>query len=75
MLEFIKELIMWKKARVFAINYEMGEVILKTKNDMHKIYFDPDKEEAGIHVNEVVLFRFVTIDGKKRLVLRTREPG
>jgi len=75
MLEFLKELIMWKKARVFSIDYDIGEVILKTKNDMFKVYFSPDEEEAGLHVNEVVLFRYIMVDGKKKLVIRTREPG
>jgi len=66
---------MWKKARVFSIDYDIGEVILKTKNDMFKVYFSPDEEEAGLHVNEVVLFRYIMVDGKKKLVIRTKEPG
>jgi len=66
---------MWKKARVFSIDYDIGEVILKTKNDMFKVYFSPDEEEAGLHVNEVVLFRHIMVDGKKKLVIRTKEPG
>jgi len=66
---------MWKKARVFSIDYDIGEVILKTKNDMFKIYFSPDEEEAGLHVNEVVLFRYIMVDGKKKLVIRTKVPG
>jgi len=73
MLERLKELIMWKKARVFSIDYETGEVILKTKNDMFKIYFSPDKEEAGIHVNEEVLYRYINVNNSKKLLMRVKE--
>jgi len=72
MLERIKELIMWKKARVFSIDMDMGEVVLRSRKDFHKIYFMPYEEEAGLSVGDEILFRFVTVDGKRKILTRVR---
>lgn len=74
--QFIEEKMFWTSGRVFSINDEIGEVIIKSDNDFQKIYYDPTEGQPGVYVGEPVKYKFISDpnnDKKKKIVVRSHE--
>jgi len=73
LIEKIKELIFWNHGRVFSIDRELGEIVIRTKDDFHKIYYDATTQEAGMYVGESVKYRLIKDADRKRIMVRCYE--
>lgn len=70
-IERIKDLFLWRSAHVFTINYDLGQVTIRTHNGFRHFFYDPDTETCDLKIGEKLKYRFIKTNGKEQIVTRT----